>query len=410
MSTYSAEEMQLQWAPAPGGMLQRELDAQHLSQSQLAVRTGLSAKHINLVIKGRVPLSPDMAVALEQVLGGTTSTWLSIEARYRARLAQEEHDATLTTHADWATAFPRELLLERRVIETEDSPSQVVGKLLSFFKVSSPDTFAKAWLEPQASYKRSQKYAIDPHLTALWLRLAESQAETLLDEAAAFDARKLRETMTQLPPLTRESIAAGFRQAQRMLLACGVVLVFVPEIKTTRISGVSRWIAGHPVIAVTSRYRYFDSFWFTLFHEIAHVLFHPRRATYIDYASGLADDDGDDQETAANDFAARALLPVAQTTLVEARTVAAIRQLADDLGVSAGVVAGQRAFVTKEWGGPAAKLRLRGDLESELTESREDRAHWYAQEGPGRLRTAQEEATLRAEYEAFVAGMNDPQA
>ncbi|WP_328296188.1 ImmA/IrrE family metallo-endopeptidase [Kineococcus sp. NBC_00420] len=407
MSTYIAEEMQLDWAPTPGRMLQRELEAQHLSQAQLSVRTGLSTKHINLVIKGRAPLSPEVAVTLEQVLGGTASTWLGIEARYRARLAQEEHHAALAAHVQWAAAFPRQPLIERRVIDAEDDPVEVVSKLLSFFKVASPDAFSKTWLEPQASYKRSQRHSVDPHLTAIWLRLAEAQAENLIGSAPAFNAAKLRETATQLPVLTRETISTGFRRAQELLLACGVVLVFVPEMKSTRISGVSRWVAGHPIIAVTSRYKYFDSFWFTLFHEIAHVLLHPRRATYIDYTSGRADDDGDDQETAANDFAARTLLPVPRTAVVEAKTPEAVRQLADQVGVSVGVVAGQRAFMTKEWGGTIAKLRLRGDLEDELSESRDDRARWYAEEGPGRLRTAQEEAALRAEYEAFIVDLPD---
>lgn len=66
---YAPNEAALDWADPPGRMLQRELDAQGLTQSQLATRTGLSTKHVNLVVKGTALLSPDVAISLEQVLG-----------------------------------------------------------------------------------------------------------------------------------------------------------------------------------------------------------------------------------------------------------------------------------------------------------------------------------------------------
>ncbi len=140
----------------------------------------------------------------------------------------------------------------------------------------------------------------------------------------------------------------------------------VPEISSTRICGVSRWVGGHPIIAVTSRYKAFDSFWFTLLHEIAHILMHPRRGTYIDF-TGRAQDNTDSRESDANSFAEEALIPSAmRSRVIAATTTEEIIDIADHLGISAGVVAGQRAFLTNDWGGAIAKLRNRGDLELEL--------------------------------------------
>jgi HTH-type transcriptional regulator / antitoxin HigA len=39
-----------------------------MSQAELARRTGLSAKHINLILKGTAPITPDTALKLERVL------------------------------------------------------------------------------------------------------------------------------------------------------------------------------------------------------------------------------------------------------------------------------------------------------------------------------------------------------
>lgn len=366
MTTFTPEEASLDWAPQPGRMLQRELDARGISQAQLAARSGLSTKHVNLVIKGNATLSPDVAVTLEQVLGTPAEFWLSLEAAYQAHEARAQRRGTLAGFADWAARFPRNLLTSRGLIDARDGAEETVRKLLDFFAVASPAAFQKAWLEPQGSYKRSQLHAIDSHLTALWLRLAEVEAEKLLENAAPFDATLLRTVAMKIPSLTVEEIGAGFRAAQRLLLDTGVALVFVPEIASTRISGVSRWVSGHPMIAVTSRYKTFDSFWFTLLHEIAHILLHPKRSTYIDF-TGMAQDDNDSHETAANEFAQETLIPRAvRARVISAKTVPAIQEIAEELGISPGVVAAQHAFLSKDWGGPIAKLRSRGDLATAL--------------------------------------------
>lgn len=367
MTTYEATDTQFDFAPRPGRILQRELDEHSISQAQLAARTGLSTKHINLVIKGTAPLSPNVAVTLEQVLGTPAEMWLRLEAAYQTHQARAERRDALDGFVEWASAFPRQILIDRNVIDTADSGPQVAGKLLGFFGVASPAAYGKTWLEPQASYKRSQLHSIDSNLTALWIRLSELHASGMTQNAPVFDAEKLRAAAGALPKLTVKRIDVAFREAQALLLEAGVVLVFVPEMPNTRISGVSRWINGTPLIAVTSRYKSLDGLWFTILHEIAHVLLHPKRSTFVD--DGFkADDDADLQEAAANKFAESHLIPPTyRKVLQSATTPEQIRALAGILGVSPSVVAGQWAFRTQIWGGPIAKLREKVDLAEALT-------------------------------------------
>lgn len=366
MTKYTATETLFDFAPRPGRLLQRELDARSISQAQLAARTGLSPKHINLVIKGTASLSPDVAVTLEQILGTPAETWLGLEAVHQAHEARTERRNALAGFVDWAASFPRQILIEREIIDRMDSGPDVAAKLLTFFSVASPAAFTKTWLDPQASYKRSQIHAIDPNSTAVWLRLSELHASGRISAAPAYDSTKLRTAADLLPKLTVKDVGAAFKEAQEVLLGGGVVLVFVPEIPSTRISGVSRWINGTPMIAVTSRYKRLDSLWFTLLHEIAHVLLHPKRSTFID-VDLKADDDADTQETAANAFAQDHLIPPAyQASLKTATTPDGIVALANELGVSASLVAGQWAFQTGNWRGPIAKLRKKVDLGEEL--------------------------------------------
>lgn len=266
---------------------------------------------------------------------------------------------------EWASAFPRQILIARDVIDPADAGPQVARKLLELFGVASPAAYGKTWLEPQASYKRSQLHSIDSNLTALWIRLSELRAAGLIENAPSYDADKLRVAAEALPKLTVKKVDVAFNKAQSLLLEAGVVLVFVPEMPNTRISGVSRWVNGTPMIAVTSRYKALDSLWFTILHEIAHVLLHPKRSTFVD--GFKADDDADSQEAAANKFAASHLIPPAFNKELQAATTPdQIRSLADTLGVSPGIVAGQWAFRTQTWNGPIARLREKIDLAEAL--------------------------------------------
>lgn len=367
MTNHNPTEAKFDFSPSPGRILQRELDARAISQAQLAARTGLSTKHVNLVIKGTAALSPDVAVTLEQILGTSAETWLQLESAHQAHEARIEKRNALAGYVDWAAAFPRSILLARKVINAKDSGQVVAAKLLNFFSVASPAAYAKTWLEPQASYKRSQHHVIDPNLTALWLRLSELQANPVAESAPDYDPAKLREAAALLPRLTLTDVSTAFQNAQALLFDAGVVLVFVPEISSTRICGVSRWVNGTPMIAVTSRYKSFDGLWFTILHEIAHVLLHPKRSTYIDFSSKAKDDD-DVQETAANTFAQDLLVPPEHRfALLDAKTPQSIRTLASTLGVAPSLVAGQWAYRTGTWNGPIAKLRTQVDLAEVLS-------------------------------------------
>lgn len=52
-----------------GDVIAETLEADGLSQADLVRATGYSAKHINLLIKGRVRLTPEVALSLEEALG-----------------------------------------------------------------------------------------------------------------------------------------------------------------------------------------------------------------------------------------------------------------------------------------------------------------------------------------------------
>lgn len=364
---YRPREFEPDWAVAPGVVIQQTLEDLQFTQAEVAARASISAKHLNQIIKAHVALTPEVAVALERVLGVPADHWLALEATWQAHRARGTSHESFDTMGSWLRHFPTDVLLARGIVDAGASIGARADALLRFFQVADGSAFERIWLAPQASYKRSQKFAVDPHATALWLRLAEVAAETLKAGSPAYDPAGLRSAARTLPPLTREPVESGFHRAQSALRDVGVLLVFVPEIAETRITGASRWLSsGHPLIALSGRYRYLDVFWFTLLHEVGHVLLHPKRATYLDVDSGGVNDDDDQQETAANAFASDLILDQAlRRELPNLKNDGDLESLAQRAGVSPGVIAGQYGHVTADWR-KFGRLRPRADLAAVL--------------------------------------------
>jgi len=68
-----------------------------------------------------------------------------------------------------------------------------------------------------------------------------------------------------------------FEQLQELCLQAGVVLLFTPKLPKVPLSGSTRWLNNTPLIQLTARYKKNDSFWFTFFHELGHIILHGKK-------------------------------------------------------------------------------------------------------------------------------------
>lgn len=77
-------------AISPGRILRKELDARGWTQKELCERMGRLGWGISGVVDGWKPLTPEVALELERVLGASAGFWLDLEYRWRLHLAREE--------------------------------------------------------------------------------------------------------------------------------------------------------------------------------------------------------------------------------------------------------------------------------------------------------------------------------
>ena len=72
------------WISPPGDTIEDLLEERGWTKAKFAERTGFTPKHINELVKGRVPISADAAERLSRVLGSTSDFWLVRDAQYQA--------------------------------------------------------------------------------------------------------------------------------------------------------------------------------------------------------------------------------------------------------------------------------------------------------------------------------------
>src|ERR1700690_2064677 len=77
----------------PGKTLEEILEAENMSQVELANRTGLTTKTINEIIQGKSPITTETALKLSTIFGMSPTFWNNLQKNYEetvTRLKSEE--------------------------------------------------------------------------------------------------------------------------------------------------------------------------------------------------------------------------------------------------------------------------------------------------------------------------------
>jgi len=344
----SATRFEPDWVSPPGETVADLLEERGWSQQEVAQRLDYSEKHVSQLINGKVPLTEDAAMRLSSVLGAPVGFWLTREAQYRERLAKQEATSRFAAWQDWLEHIPvRDLMaagkIDKRRIDARSKPG-IVEQCLAFFGVASPDGWHSRYGTLQHQFRRSREEQCDLGAIAAWLRMgeqaAEKQAGPRYDEMKFKQALHEMRSLTVLPPEQFEPrLNALFRDS-------GVVFVLVPALPKSHVSGVARWLeADRPLIQLSLYGKTNDRFWFTLFHEAAHILLHGRgkkskESVFLDDPNHTAS--FTDEEREANAWARDWLIPpVSVAELALLKTKPAVNDFAQRLGIHPGIVAGR---------------------------------------------------------------------
>jgi HTH-type transcriptional regulator/antitoxin HigA len=321
------------YASPPGDTLRDRLAELNLSQAELAARAGFSSKHVNQIMQGLAPITPETAIALERITGLPARFWNRREADYRECLLRTQARTLTADDETWLRSLPIKELQKREKLPVETDHGRLFDAALTFFGVANIGAYQTIWRRPVASFRRSQAFSSQPGAVVSWLRIAQIEAQSL--KVNEFSAPAFRKALKRIRSLTSNGDPNELTQ---LCAAAGVVVVFVAEVKGCRISGATWWAASNrAVIALSDRYKKDDHFWFTFFHEAAHLLLHSKKETFVDDGS-----ENDMLEDEADRFARNLLIPPDRAhELNSLRTDTDVKEFAKDIGIAPGIVVGR---------------------------------------------------------------------
>jgi HTH-type transcriptional regulator/antitoxin HigA len=344
--------LKLSYAPDsaihPGVTLNETIEALGMSQVDLALRTGLTSKHISQIINEKVSITPETAIKLERVLGVKATFWNNLEKNYRANLARIESQKILADEIQYVSRFScYNELAAFGMVEKAASKDYLkrAENLLQYFRVDSLRFIPRV----ECIAFRNMKGDVNQESLAAWLRYGEIEAEKIT--VGNFDVKKIKESLHDVRKLF--SLPDGFpEKLQKLFAQSGVAVVFTPYFKNTKINGATRWMGDKAVVQLNTKGAYADIFWFTLFHEIGHLLLHGKKDQFLEFPQNGERKDLKEKE--ADDFAMNQLIPSVIYDEVLKGGWSAVRGMED---IDEGILAGRLAHDGKMSWQAARRLR-----------------------------------------------------
>ena len=345
----SAQQIAVGWnaVPHPGEWVLEYLDFYGWSQRDLSRRSGLTPKTISEICNGKAPITPSTALAFEKVFQRPAHFWLNLQRHFDEAAARRRELARSPKWSEWVRNFPLKEM-KRLKFTLIEGPSDA-DALLYFFGVSSPESWNAVWKASAVAYRQTRTFRAREETIAAWVREAELVARTL--DVVEFDEQRLRSSLDELRRLTQKPADKIMDPIQAICAGAGIAVVLVPELPNTGISGCARWLTDKKaLVGLTLRYKTDDQLWFTLLHEIGHLLLHRSKRSFVvdnaaeDLSDNVVDPEMQQFEAEASRFAADTLIPpraLSDFIRKQAFTNESIHDFAETVGVGPGIVVGR---------------------------------------------------------------------
>jgi len=300
-------------AEHPGKKIEALLKANSMTRKELAARTAVTEKHISTLISGERNITASFARKLGCVFDGyNASRWQQLQNDYDlAELEKKERNsitdkefAVLKHLGDVISYFERE-----GGISQADSRADKVLRFRELLKISD------LTLMPHVSYNAAYRAQltsnalIDPYVLFAWQSICEIETSKI-KASSDLNIGLLKEKLAGIKALMSDSISNVRQKLQEIMSECGIRFNVVRNFRGAPVQGFIKDITDEEsgrhelIMCLTIRRARADIFWFTLFHEIAHVIHGDYKAKFVDFSS-----ESSEAENRADVFARDFLIP-----------------------------------------------------------------------------------------------------
>nr|MCR4608182.1 HigA family addiction module antidote protein [Eubacterium sp.] len=254
----------------PGYYLKEIIDESGLTQEDFAKRLGTTPKNLSILVRGEQSLSIDIATKLSRMLGTTIAYWLNLQQAYDEKVAEFLSEKELEKEREVFKLIDYKYFRDNFVMpDLSRKVDEQIKYVREFLSVSSLTILEERNLAVSfRSYTEELSRSNIVNANAM-VQIAINRA--LKAETPKYNKKKFEKAVDFA--LTQTKNHDGFlTEVKRAFEQAGVVLVVLPNLKNSGINGATKKVDGKVMIMVNDRRHYADTFWFTLFHEIGHVL------------------------------------------------------------------------------------------------------------------------------------------
>jgi len=261
----------------PGRILRRELDAMGWSNADLAEILGMSEKSISQLLNDKQAITVASARLLAQAFSSSPEFWLNLDQNYRLRLSPHDpREKETALKAKIRARMPLAEMRKKGWIDYDASAKSQVKAYRNFWDKDADDFSVYEGTDlPFCARQGKQSDHLTRDYSITWFQKARKEASRL--KAKAYDREALVTLAAELPDYSRSP--EGPNRFLTALKARGVKFLVLEHLSKTYLDGASFMDGENPVIVYTARHDCLDNFWWTLAHELAHVILHIRSET-----------------------------------------------------------------------------------------------------------------------------------
>lgn len=297
--------LSLEFIIHPGETLKEVLEDKNMLQEELAERTGFSPKHISEVVNGKKGISPKLAKSLEYVFGIPATFWINLQGIYDKEIIEFEEKNNISK-SEFEIAKEIRPVLEYAVkLKLIDKISNDVESVLVSRNICGVQnlTYMEKILSSQVAYRTSTKQKVNQYILYTWQRVCELLAKKE-SNTNYYNKTLLINNLENIKKLMfEENPNEMIKKLKGIFNECGITFELVEHFTGAPVQGFIEKKENRMILCMTIRQSYADIFWFTLFHEIGHILNGDIEYNKIDYYV-----ENEERENDADEFAKNILI------------------------------------------------------------------------------------------------------
>ncbi len=269
----------------PGETIKELLEEKEMTQEELAIRTGYSAKHVSEVISGKKDISSKFANTLEYVFGIPTEFWINLQGIYDKELLElqkinsikEEEFAILKELKDIVKYCETLGIIKKGL-----NKSLILLSMRKFLNVNNLMSIPNLPLQ-QVAFRGSKKMKVNIHVLYAWKKICEYLTDKIII-TNQFEKNHLIKKYEEIKSTMFLEPNEMVIELKRIFSECGIAFEIVHNFAGAPVQGYIQKGKEKIVLCMTIRQSFSDIFWFTLFHEIGHLINDDFSNQYIDYS------------------------------------------------------------------------------------------------------------------------------